>query len=153
MLRIVNGNVLDAKEHFIAHQTNCLGTMGAGVAKAIANKYPHVESSYIKACKSVSNKSDLLGKIQIIACDPNDKEKKGQCIVNVFGQHKVGTYRRQTDYDALRKAFVKLNTQGYDVAIPYLMGCGLGGGDWNIVVQIINETCTDIEVVAYNINN
>ena len=152
MIKIVKGNVLEAKEHFIAHQTNCLGTMGAGVAKAIAKKYPHVETAYINACYKANKSSELLGKIQIIACDPNDKAKTGQCIVNIFGQHKVGTYQRQTDYDALREAFAKLNAQGCDVAIPYLMGCGLGGGNWDIVSKIIEETCVDINVVAYDID-
>ena len=152
MLIIKKGDLLSATEKFIAHQTNCLGTMGAGVARAIALKYPHVDKAYKNACYNSNQSPELLGKIQIIACDPGDKKKEGQCIVNVFGQYRVGTYRRQTDYDALREAFSKLNNLGHDVAIPYLMGCGLGGGEWEIVSQIIEETCPDINVVAYDID-
>jgi len=38
MIKIINGNILDAKETFICHQVNCQGVMGAGLAKAIRNK-------------------------------------------------------------------------------------------------------------------
>jgi hypothetical protein len=33
------------------------------------------------------------------------------------------------------------------VYIPYNMGCGLGGGDWEIVSGIIEETLPDAIIV------
>lgn len=35
MIEIVNGDLLQSNLPLIAHQTNCLGVMGAGIAKAI----------------------------------------------------------------------------------------------------------------------
>lgn len=39
MIKIVNGDLLQSNLSLIAHQTNCLGVMGAGIAKAIKNKW------------------------------------------------------------------------------------------------------------------
>ena len=35
MIKIVDGDLLQSNLPLIAHQTNCLGVMGAGIAKAI----------------------------------------------------------------------------------------------------------------------
>lgn len=37
---VLEGNLLDAPFQFIAHQVNCRGVMGAGLAKQIKQKYP-----------------------------------------------------------------------------------------------------------------
>ena len=42
MIEIVNGDLLQSNLPLIAHQTNCLGVMGAGIAKAIKNKWNSV---------------------------------------------------------------------------------------------------------------
>lgn len=149
MLKIVRGDLFDAKEKYLIHQVNCQGLMGAGVALQVARRFPHVKQAYVNGCK-MRNAKDLLGCIQIVACDPNDTKKQGQCIINLFGQDKIGR-GKMTDYDALRKAFFKINQLKQDVAIPYLLGCDLAGGDWNIVSRIIEEECKDINVVAYDL--
>ena len=39
------------------------------------------------------------------------------------------------------------------IAMPYLIGCGLAGGDWNIVYNIIEKTLgEDYEVYLYKYN-
>lgn len=35
MIKIVNGDLLQSNLPLIAHQTNCLGVMGAGIARSI----------------------------------------------------------------------------------------------------------------------
>ena len=51
MIKIVDGDLLQANIPLIAHQTNCLGVMGAGIAKAIKNKWPDVYTQYKDLCK------------------------------------------------------------------------------------------------------
>lgn len=34
MVKLINGDLLEAKETYIAHQVNCYGAMGRGVALA-----------------------------------------------------------------------------------------------------------------------
>ncbi|EGL17721.1 hypothetical protein HMPREF9413_4472 [Paenibacillus sp. HGF7] len=35
------------------------------------------------------------------------------------------------------------------IALPYNIGCGLAGGDWDIVEQIIEEVFIDYDVTLY----
>ena len=41
-----NGNLLDAQTAVIAHQVNCQGVMGSGVAKQIRDKWTNVYTAY-----------------------------------------------------------------------------------------------------------
>ena len=51
MIKTVNGDLLQSNLPLIAHQTNCLGVMGAGIAKAIKNKWNSVYIQYANHCK------------------------------------------------------------------------------------------------------
>lgn len=46
MVKLINGDLLEAKETYIAHQVNCYGAMGRGVALQIKNRYPDVYRRY-----------------------------------------------------------------------------------------------------------
>lgn len=50
MIEVVNGDLLQSNLPLIAHQTNCLGVMGAGIAKAIKNKWNSVYTQYANYC-------------------------------------------------------------------------------------------------------
>jgi len=65
-------------------------------------------------------------------------------IANLFGQVGYGRDEQQTDLKALFHAFLSLREQSkligkYTIAIPYGIGCGLGGASWNDVCKIINK--------------
>ena len=38
------------------------------------------------------------------------------------------------------------------IGFPYKIGCGLAGGDWNVVESIINEIFKDYKVEIYKYN-
>jgi O-acetyl-ADP-ribose deacetylase (regulator of RNase III) len=42
------GNLLDAQTDVIAHQVNCQGVMGSGVAAEVKKRYPEAFNSYRK---------------------------------------------------------------------------------------------------------
>lgn len=133
MISVVKKDLLEMDVDVIAHQVNCQGVMGAGLALQIRNKYPKVYTAYKKYCPN----SKLLGKIQVVN---NGK----QFIANLFAQDKYGRDKRYTDYEALKQCFIKLrnyaiNNELHSIAIPYGIGCGLAGGDWNTVSKIIKE--------------
>ena len=77
-------------------------------------------------------------------------------IVSIFGQVRYGRGRCFTDYQALRKAFQAIRCMATPlparpltrVRIPYRLGCGLAGGDWNIVKSIIQEELLDYDVIV-----
>lgn len=156
MIEIVNGDLFKSDLPIIAHQTNCLGVMGAGIAKSIKNKWNNVFIQYKNLCTNVIDKHNLLGKIQL--CATNDTPIK--YIVNLFGEYSftksVTPYEnRHTDYDALRNALTVLKEKlvflGFDkVGIPYKLGCGLAGGDWEgVVYPMLQEIFNDNTITLY----
>lgn len=147
----VEGDILSAADDplgryvLVCHQVNCKGVMGLGLAKQIRERYPQVYAEYKKRCRSVDQSSDLLGSVQTISLI----KQAGYAVVNIFGQDSYGRNGVYTDYGALRNAFSALASvvSGAVIRIPYKMGCGLGGGHWPTVLQIIRETlCPYCEV-------
>jgi len=133
MIEIVKGNILKAKEDVICHQVNCQGVMGGGLAYQIKNKYPNVFAEYKNFCKS---ELCLLGSCHLVECPD------GKMIANLFGQDNFGS-GLQTQYEHLFSSFMnlknKIQCRHLSLAIPYKIGCGLGGGDWDLVLKIIGN--------------
>lgn len=134
----IPGSCLDSTAEIIAHQTNCKGVMGAGVALAIRNRYPEIMPEYTNACKVLG--SNVLGTCQIL------RTNDGRYIANLFGQNGFGYggfgHGRNTDYRALKVALTSLvrhlTINGISaVAMPYKLGCGLAGGDWEVVSKLL----------------
>lgn len=150
MVKYINGNILKSGADTICHQVNCQGVMGAGLAKQIREKYPIVFLKYKDFCNR-TDKSALLGLVQFC---PVGNPLRQRRVANLFSQKYYGRDDKcYTDYNALRSCLQKVNTMCVNerVAIPYKMGCGLAGGDWNIVEQIIRETLVDCEVEIYKL--
>ena len=134
------GNLLNAQTDVIAHQVNCQGVMGAGVAKQIKEKWPNVYkeycSYYLNKCDNIP---DLLGRCQLVEISDT------QYVANLFGQQHYGkSGKRYTSYDAIYNALTSLAMQMldngmYSVAIPYKMSCGLAGGDWDIILAMLKS--------------
>ena len=145
-LQQIDGNILDITEGIICHQVNCRGVMGAGIAKAIRNKYPLVFDLYIQACKR-HEAEELLGTAQIVKVSDTLR------VVNMFGQVGYGRSGRFTNYGAVGESFRNLwdmmnkNNIDRQVYIPYRMGCGLAGGDWEIYQEIAYYHIPDAIVV------
>lgn len=156
MIKIVNGDLLQSNLPLIAHQTNCLGVMGAGIAKTIKNKWNSVYIQYANYCKIFKYSKELLGKCLI--CLTGDEPIN--LVANLFGEYSftesVAPYEnRHTDYDALKEALLDLkacceNYKIKELGIPYKLGCGLAGGDWDgVVFPILQEIFNDNTVTLY----
>ena len=145
-MEIINGDIFTCKEEIIVHQTNCMGVMGSGLAAQVKKKYPDVFKGYYHFCKT-NQLNELLGNTLI--CETDD----GKYIANVFGQGNYGTDKQYTDYDALRKGLKDVRDfakeRNLSVAIPYKIGCGLGGGDWNTVFEMITDIFADVPTNIY----
>lgn len=131
------GDILNSDAPIIAHQVNCLGVMGAGVAKCIRLKYPDIMKEYKRWCETYDSEL-LLGLIQFYHIGGN------RYIVNCFAQNGTTHNGRATNYEAFYKCMEQLlNAVTRDenieprIAIPYKIGCGLGGADWNIIFAMI----------------
>jgi hypothetical protein len=119
-------DILDISQGIIAHQVNCQRVAGAGLAFQIAKKYP-------EWYKHFKNVDPYLGLADLY--NVNSKLK----IASLYGQDEYGYGKRFTNYHALELCLEKLHNmiENNVVYFPYKMGCGLGGGEWMIVKQII----------------
>lgn len=150
MIKEVKGDLLQAIENIIGHQVNCQGVMGLGLAAKIKNKYPQAYKMY-KTVTKFNDPQSLLGISLIVKVDEN------KYVANLFGQLNYGRNKKQyTDYEALNKALIELKEYALNnnltVALPYGLGCGLAGGDWSIVRNLIDKTFKDYEVTIYKID-
>lgn len=144
---VLNRNILESKEDFICHQVNCKGVMGAGVARALYEKWPQVKSEYLSFyrsktsnCKSQQELEEvtksLLGQYQLVEINKTDFPRY---VVNIFSQYGYGRNECHTDYPAISRA-INFLFYGYPTgtyAFPYGFGCGLAGGDWDTVFHLI----------------
>lgn len=71
-------------------------------------------------------------------------------VINAFTQYFYGyDGKKYVSYDAISDIFKDLNEMGVkELAIPKV-GCGLAGGNWNIVESIIKEVAPDINITVY----
>ena len=145
-MEIINGDVLSTTCIYIAHQCNAMGKMNSGVAKQIREKYPEVFERY----KEFLEVNEFLGG-EILGTYVSVQCSDGHIILNIIGQYGYGYDGHQyTNYNALRRGFVSaiMNIRAADhipfdcqfcIALPYCIGSDRGGGDWNIVKQILED--------------
>lgn len=146
MIKNVIGNIVDSKETYICHQVNCQNAMGAGVAKALYEKWPSVKAEYHAFCGKCHTPAELLGSHQLVSVG------EGKWVINIFGQLEFGRSKNKvyTDYAALEKVFAAISQYDGSFAFPHGIGCGLANGDWNIVYGLIEKYFVDKDVVLYS---
>jgi len=146
------GNLLDIKAGHIVHGCNSLGAMGSGVALAIRNMYPGAYESYRA---TFDNEGLEMGWAYPYCPTPE------LVIWNAITQEFYGSDgRRYVSYDAVQYAFKEINEAilhpdgpasiPQEIHIPFI-GSGLGGGSWEIIKAIIEDTCT-VPVTCWSIN-
>lgn len=147
-MTILPGNLLKIKRGLLAHQVNCMGKFGAGLAGQIARRWPKVKRLYLHKWKKDGWN---LGNTQVINVgDPG----QDLYVANCASQYGVGKGNVQTEYSAIKTCFENLAYQRLDlgknlpVYVPYGYGCGLGGGDWNVVFTIIESIIPDAIAIA-----
>ncbi len=152
MIEIIERDILDNTNGIICHQVNCFA-MGKGLALDIKRKYPIVYNEYINTLNHNKNsRVSLLGGVLYVHIN------ESLVIGNLFAQYRYKIYSddpsiRYTDYTMLsfclndvKKYAIRMNK---DVHIPFEIGCGLGGGDWNTVSNIIQETFSRTNINCY----
>lgn len=144
MVKVIDGNIFDTKARILAHQVNCKGVMNSGVARQVKERHPLAYRTYSMLPKE-------LGKISIV--DVHSTRK----IANLYAQDSYGYDGKQyTDLAALNSCFQELNAyakeRGYVIAMPYGIGCGLGGADWKEVQKMI-EDIFEVDVELWRLKN
>ncbi len=139
-MKIIKGNILDVKSGTICHQVNCQGAMGSGLALQIRNKWPQTYHDYRRA---YHREALFLGNVITSTVGPD------LYVAHLCGQDRYGrkSGRVYTDYVALAKCMRLVAAVDSPVYIPYNMGCGLAGGDWGLVIGMIDAILPNAIVV------
>lgn len=136
MITTIEKDLTSIKSGIIGHQVNCLGLMGAGVAKLLADLYPdllhqyrikcHTHALYLSRCL-IWQQDDLIilnlaG--QILPGGPNEMESQS------------------TRLEALEKALLHALSQlppNPTIYLPYNIGCGYAGGNWSLTYNMLEN--------------
>ena len=145
----INGNLLQmAKEgvfDVIAHGANCKQVMGRGIALQIKKQFPDV---YQKDYQDIRTPTQRWGDYTAFTYD---NDKKLLHVFNLYTQYNPGP---DLDYTALELSLKKLAKNikpNSKIGLPQI-GCGIGGGNWLKVKEIIQRVLSeyDVTVVIYN---
>ncbi len=132
MIEYRKGNLLDVQEGIIVYGCNAQGVMGSGVALAIKNKYPECYRAYSSPYENLFLGETLWYKVN-----------ENLWIANGITQENYGKdNKRYVNYRAICRVFFEVFKHAYMskmlVNFPKI-GAGLGGGDWGIIEQLIND--------------
>lgn len=147
MLNVIEKDITTIDSGIIAHQVNCRGKMGSGIAGALRSKYPCIFAPYSKIIRSYiasGEKEPILGTVNLVPVSGTLR------VANMFTQYDYGyDGGLYTNYDAIESAFKRLKMVNYKklpVYIPYRYGSGLGGADWNVVLEAIESVYPEVIV-------
>ena len=170
-MRYINGNLLDAFDRgdvkYIANQCNCFASLYKGKAKGIAGTIMQRYPEAVEVDGYLQEGYARLGKVmdwwnynnEARCSSPSDKRG-----FNLYAQYRHGnatkTKELYTDYEALHQCLITMADALGDecdsypriVGIPRI-GCGLAGGDWNVVSSILKsvEAQYDVEFWVYDL--
>lgn len=146
MIEIITGDLLEAKEKYIAHQCNCLTQNSAGTAKAIFDKFPYA-NTYERRIKDENGETTNIDKPGTIIVLGDGKEHR--FVINMYAQYYPGRpkyplssldgipVREKHFYHCLLR-IAKL-PELESIAFPWRIGCNLGGGDWEHYLGMITN--------------
>lgn len=129
-------DIFSIDQGIILHQINCRKVMGAGLAKAIRDKYPKHYADFIAD-------NPKLGKILITRIHPT------LFIVGLYAQDAYGRDKRYTDYPALQECLQTISLLAarkptLPIYAPKGIGAGLAGGDWQTIQNIFQATLPQV---------
>lgn len=160
---------LTGKFDVIAHCCNCFCVMGAGIAVPMAKTFGC--NGFEKEGKEYQGDINKLGTIDYekfflvtnfngvtipVKANTmiNHNNHPNLIAVNLYGQYglggKFGNSPSGTPFDmnAFTMGLRKMNHifKGKHIGLPKFIGCGLAGGDWTLVEQIIKFELKDCDV-------
>lgn len=148
-LREEQGDLFECGLDAIAHGCNMRGVMGAGVAKEMRRRFPTMYKRYAVLCQSPG--------FHLGDCWFEYPEMLSDFVVfNLMTQDKPGADAslgavRHAVWDMIQQAEV-LNIK--TIGIPRI-GCGIGGLEWGrvreAIMQVLDDTGTDVEVTVYTL--
>jgi O-acetyl-ADP-ribose deacetylase (regulator of RNase III) len=128
-IRLCTGDLLASKCDILVNTVNCVGVMGAGIAKQFKTRYPSMFKQYKEDC---TRGSILPGMIREYNVD-------NKIVINMATKdHWNNPSKIEWISVGLDMLCIYLNGTSYSIAIPAI-GCNNGGLDWNVVAPLIHN--------------
>lgn len=164
-LPIIHGDIFEYLEKFIhdknngssvivPHVCNNIDLFGAGFAAAVSKHYPVVKANY-----HLLNGKQHLGYTQFVTVAENKEYEHKLIFANMIAQNGVigNNNQRPLNYGALVKSMISVNqfiNQNFDKENPVQIhspkfGCGLAGGDWNFISELIKDIWGHCSIFIY----
>jgi O-acetyl-ADP-ribose deacetylase (regulator of RNase III) len=137
-LKHTKGNLLDLAEagefDIVVQGCNCFNTMGGGIDREIAERYPHVAAVDGKTVRGDYTKLGNWTSENVIL-------KNGTItfdIINAYTQYNMSQGTDVFEYTAFQLILEKLTFvyPGKRIGLPYI-GMGLAGGDKDVIITMI----------------
>ena len=143
---------IGAGPKIITHVCNDIGGWGRGFVLALSARWSEPESSYRAWFEGRHSNNFALGAIQLVPVEAD------LWVANLVGQRDVvdGPDGPPVRYDAIEEGLASLADEAYamdaSVHMPRI-GCGLAGGEWDVVESIIERTLSrsGIPVTVYDL--
>ncbi len=139
---VCQGDLLGVNDGIIFHGVNARGVMGAGVAKAIRQRYPSVWQDYHAAFCAGRLR---LGHVVWTKITASPKLAVASAVTQADYGRTPG--RCYVDYDAIAQSAATVATlarrHGLSISYP-MLGAGLGGGDWARISSLLEDAFTGI---------
>lgn len=140
MIKYVHGNIFDSAAQTIVNPVNCVGAMGAGLARQFRERYPDMYAKYREHC--------LSGQLE-----------PGKLMLYKAADHWILNFPTKNDWrDGSDIKYIESGLAKFvatyaaknitSIAFPRI-GCGLGGLDWNVVNAIMNQYLQDLPIEVY----
>ena len=149
-----NSNITECTGKTVVHGVNCLNTMGAGAARAIANKWPEAEKAYDRYMRKYASFIITTKKLPefepccYAICDD------GTIVYNAIVQYYVGRDKKYGQYHLLTQSLSNIckniisSELSREIHITKI-GCGLAGLKWEVLSEILLEYEENYGVTFY----
>lgn len=145
-IKFVKGNAVDAllkgEIDFLLNQVNTQNKYASGIAKEIGERIPRAKERYHQMCENY---------LKVGRKVPLGFVSMAGGVIHIVGQEFYGRSNlRYTNYGALAKGLSNVywcvrdnieygTAKDKVIGIPDLIGCGLGGADREIVLELIEH--------------
>jgi O-acetyl-ADP-ribose deacetylase (regulator of RNase III) len=149
MIEIIKGNLLDAKEKYICHQTNSTSKNASGLAHYLFERYPYANFYKNRPCPYVATGQDLPGH-----CIIKGDGIKDRLIIGAMGQYYPGAPHENSLIDSSKvregyfnRCLVEITHMENveSIAFPLRIGCGIAKGNWDNYLRALEAFAIGIK--------
>lgn len=157
-IQYIKGDIIklakSGKYDVVVHGCNCFCRQKRGLAPQMVKAFK--TNTFDKEAKFFEGDTGKLGTIDYKFVYNKHHIVEYIAVVNAYTQYhwaNSSVYGIPLDYDALSMCMARINSnfKGQKILLPKI-GCGLAGGDWDKVENIIKQRLTncDTTIVKYN---